>query len=61
MTARALTRDRRPRRGLALLRLWHRRRVTRRHLRALPPERFADVGLTAQQARAEARRWFWQG
>ncbi|GJD62673.1 DUF1127 domain-containing protein [Methylobacterium frigidaeris] len=50
--------------GVAILQAWFRRWAARRHLaRELPfmtDETLADVGLSRAEARAEARRPFWQ-
>ncbi|MEO4046884.1 DUF1127 domain-containing protein [Pseudomonas sp. CAU 1711] len=41
-------------------RLLHRRLSTRRSLLQLDASQLADIGLTAEQARAEATRPFWR-
>lgn len=43
-----------------LLALWRQRARQRRALAELPPERLADLGLTAAQARTEAAKPFWR-
>ena len=43
-----------------LVRLWSERYRTRRHLRELDSYRLEDIGLTRQQAVAEAKKFFWQ-
>lgn len=38
---------------------WHVHARTRRDLRALEPHLLSDIGLSADQARTEAKRRFW--
>ena len=40
--------------------LWHARASERRVLAELPPERLKDIGVTAAQAAAEARKPCWR-
>ena len=53
---------RRPRRALdlAALSVWAMRARTRAQLHDVSPERLADLGLDAAQARAEAAKPFWR-
>ncbi|WP_299821895.1 DUF1127 domain-containing protein [uncultured Jannaschia sp.] len=44
----------------AALALWERRARTRRHLRAVPPERLADLGLTPREVSVELAKGFWR-
>jgi uncharacterized protein YjiS (DUF1127 family) len=46
---------------LHLLRLWIVRRRTRRALSRLDTARLADIGVSADAARAEAAKPFWRG
>ncbi len=46
--------------GLALLRLWHRRRRGRRALARMDARDRADIGVHAEDARREAGRPFWR-
>ena len=39
---------------------WLRNYTTRKALRRLDHERLDDLGLTAEQASVESRKWFWQ-
>jgi uncharacterized protein YjiS (DUF1127 family) len=43
-----------------VLGLWLHRIETRAELEGMPPERLRDLGLTPDQARAEARTPFWR-
>ncbi len=45
---------------IKILRHWFQRRVTRQALLELEPHQLADIGITRQQAQAEASKWFWQ-
>jgi uncharacterized protein YjiS (DUF1127 family) len=45
---------------LELFQLWHRNYLTRKTLRGLSIQQLADVGLSADQASAEGKKWFWQ-
>ncbi|MEQ9327320.1 MAG: DUF1127 domain-containing protein [Rhodospirillales bacterium] len=45
---------------VGLIRLWRHRMVTRRSLVAMETRLLADIGLTPEEARREARRPFWQ-
>jgi uncharacterized protein YjiS (DUF1127 family) len=40
--------------------IWSERRRTRRELSEIPLTRLDDIGLTFDQARTEARKWFWR-
>lgn len=40
--------------------LWSQRRRTRAALRDLPDHTLRDIGLTPDQARREADKWFWR-
>jgi uncharacterized protein YjiS (DUF1127 family) len=40
--------------------VWTQRRRTRNALRDLSDHSLRDIGLTADQARAEADKWFWR-
>lgn len=44
----------------APLAVWYRNHVTRRALRQLGHDRLRDLGLTREQARHEAAKWFWR-
>jgi uncharacterized protein YjiS (DUF1127 family) len=44
----------------AVLGAWRHRHQTRRDLRDLPPHLLRDIGLTAADAEAEARKPFWR-
>lgn len=44
----------------ALLRVWSQRRRQRRALSQLDSRLLADIGLTAERVREEARKPFWQ-
>jgi len=46
---------------LKSLLLWHQRSRERRALLDLTPEQLADIGLSAEDADNEARRWAWEG
>ena len=41
--------------------LWRHRSIERRALLELTADRLADIGLTADAVRSEARRWPWDG
>lgn len=43
-----------------LWRQWQRNYTTRKTLRRLTAVQLADIGVSPDQAQAEARRWFWQ-
>jgi uncharacterized protein YjiS (DUF1127 family) len=49
-----------PSAAFLLLRCWRRNARTRHHLSVLPPHLLRDIGLTPDQARAEASRAFWR-
>ncbi len=44
----------------APLAVWYRNHVTRRALRRFGHDRLWDLGLTREQARHEAAKWFWR-
>ena len=46
--------------ALDLAGLWRERARTRRALRGLDHYRLEDIGLSREQARAEANKFFWQ-
>ena len=47
-------------RAHSTLSVWSRRVRTRRHLREVPADRFADLGLTPRAVAIELAKGFWQ-
>jgi len=46
-------------RVLPMVKVWHHRKVSRLHLANLSDVLLDDIGLTADQARAECKKPFW--
>ena len=46
--------------ALSMLAVWRHRSRTRQQFALLEARELADLGLTREQQRAEAGKWFWQ-
>jgi uncharacterized protein YjiS (DUF1127 family) len=45
---------------LRIMRIWRRRRATRRRLRELDARELVDIGRCEGERRLECGKWFWQ-